>query len=170
MFSTTINEEIRELQEQVDHLSAKIGDPAFAEKVRAFVAAPRAVQALFKRDAEQEGIDLLAVILRSPDAPALNRPQMLRVIRAHRAYAAYKREREALDDSDDDDGPEVDQEDAWLFVDLGQLMRLYSRMQEKERMIALIFEVRNAPTFLSLPVHALTPLSTDPGRARRPSS
>ena len=53
------NEEIRELQEQVDHLSAKIGDPAFCEKVRAFVGAPAEVQQLFKRDAEQEGIDLL---------------------------------------------------------------------------------------------------------------
>lgn len=66
---------------------------------------------------------------------------MLRVIRAHRAYAAYKRSRDELDDSDDDEGPQVDQEDAWLFVDLNYLMKLFSRMQEKEKMIALIFEV-----------------------------
>lgn len=51
MFSTTINEEIRELQEQVDVLSSKIGDPMFCEKVRSFVAAPPEIQQLFKADA-----------------------------------------------------------------------------------------------------------------------
>jgi len=64
---------------------------------------------------------------------------MMRVIRAHRAYAEYKKEKDDLEDSDDDDGPE--KEEGWLFIDLNQLMKLYARLREKERMVALIFEV-----------------------------
>jgi hypothetical protein len=165
MFSTSLNEDIREIQEQIDLISEKIADPDYCEKVKQFVIAPLEIQQIFKADAgqwhpsprclhvhalthstasgyvpiESEGIDILAVILRSPDAPALGRPQMLRVIRAHRAYATYKKERDDLEDSDDDDGPE--QEDGWLFIDLNHLMKLYSRLREKEKMVALIFEV-----------------------------
>lgn len=67
---------------------------------------------------------------------------MLRVIRAHRAYAEYKKEKDDLEDSDDDDGPE--KEDGWLFIDLNHLMKLYSRLREKEKMVALIFEVSSS--------------------------
>lgn len=142
MFSTSLNEDIRELQEQIDIISEKIGDPDFCEKIKQFVAAPAEIQQIFKTDADAEGIDIIAVILRSPDAPTLGRPQMMRVIRAHRAYAQYKNDRDELDDSDDDDGP--DQEEAWLFVDLNHVMRLYALMREKEQMMALIFESATA--------------------------
>jgi hypothetical protein len=47
--------------------------------------------------------------------------------------------RESLNDSDDDDGPQ--DEDAWLFEDLGILAKLYSRLRDKEQLIELIFEV-----------------------------
>lgn len=47
--------------------------------------------------------------------------------------------REALDDSDDDDGPQDD--DAWLYEDLKVLGHLYSRLKDREQLIALIFEV-----------------------------
>ncbi|CDZ98138.1 Membrane coat complex Retromer, subunit VPS5/SNX1, Sorting nexins, and related PX domain-containing proteins [Phaffia rhodozyma] len=138
MFSTAINEDIRDLTEQIDVLSEKIGDPVFCEKVKQFVAAPPEIQKLYKMDADAEGIDILAVILRSPDAPALSRPQMMRVIQAHRAYSQYRSERVESADSDEDDGPE--QEEGWLFVDLNYVMKLYSRVREREKMIALIFE------------------------------
>lgn len=70
---------------------------------------------------------------------------MLRVIRAHRAYAEYKKEKDDLEDSDDDDGPE--KEEGWLFIDLNHLMKLYARLREKERMVALIFEVSLRSSF-----------------------
>lgn len=84
-----------------------------------------------------ENHDLLVVILRSPDVPALSRPQMQRVFRASRAYKEYKAEQAEFDDSDDE-GP--DNEDAWLFEDLNMLMKLMIRKKEKEAMISLIFE------------------------------
>jgi hypothetical protein len=64
---------------------------------------------------------------------------MQRVLRAHHAHISYAKYRESLDDSDDDDGPEDD--DAWLFEDLKVLTQLYSRLRDREQIIALIFEV-----------------------------
>ena len=91
------------------------------------------------RLAVTEGLDLLVVILRSPDMPSLSRPQFQRVFKASRAYREYKRSQADLEDSDDDAGPEND--DAWLFEDLSMLLKLWTRRREKEQLLALIFEV-----------------------------
>ena len=82
------------------------------------------------------------MILRSPSAPILSRPQFQRVFRASRAYKEYKSSQADMSDSDDDMGPEND--DAWLFEDLNILMKLWLRKREKEQLLALIFEVSNA--------------------------
>jgi hypothetical protein len=84
-------------------------------------------------------MNLLTVVLRSPDEPILSRGQIHRLAKAHRAHAIYLRQRAALDDSDDDDGPQ--DEDAWLMEDLKVLTHLYSRLRDREQLIALIFEV-----------------------------
>jgi hypothetical protein len=77
--------------------------------------------------------------MRSGDQPSLSRSQMHRVAQARRAHALYVKHRETLLDSDDDDGPQ--DEDAWLFEDFKVLARLYSRLRDREELIALIFEV-----------------------------
>lgn len=79
------------------------------------------------------------MVLRSGDEPTLTRPQIQRVMRAHRAHATYVKYRDTLDDSDDDDGP--DDDDAWLYEDLKVLTQLYSRLRDREQLIALLFEV-----------------------------
>lgn len=86
-----------------------------------------------------EGLDLITVLLRSPEAPSLDRASMQRVVRGNKAYGAYKAYQKTLDDSDDDEGP--DNDDAWLFEDLTVLMKLMVRKKEKEQLLALIFEV-----------------------------
>lgn len=86
-----------------------------------------------------EKLNLLTVILRSGEEPALNRMQMHRVMRAHRAHGDYMRQRAEQADSDDDDGPEDD--DAWLYEDLIILAKLYSQLRDKEQLIELLFEV-----------------------------
>lgn len=86
-----------------------------------------------------EGLNLLTVVLRSGEAPALTRPQVHRVMQAHRAHAEYLQQRADLADSDDDDGPQDD--DAWLYEDLTILAKLYSQLRDKEQIIELIFEV-----------------------------
>ncbi|CCA75758.1 hypothetical protein PIIN_09748 [Serendipita indica DSM 11827] len=138
MFTSSLFEESRALQEDIAAVAERVGDPALCEKVRLFIYAPKEIQNIYRMDSSLENINLLVAILRSSDPPLLNRPQMHRVIRAARAHADYMRYRETLQDSDDDDGPE--NEDAWLFEDLNILAKLYSRLRDKEQLIDLIFE------------------------------
>lgn len=58
---------------------------------------------------------------------------------AHKAYL------EAHPDPDDE-GPEDD--DAWLYEDLMLLAKLYSRLLDREQLIALIFEVGTRLEFI----------------------
>ena len=90
-------------------------------------------------------MNVLTVVLRSAEEPVLSRVQMHRLARAHRAHAVYLKHRESLVDSDDDDGPQ--DEDAWLLEDLKVLTHLYSRLRDREQLIALIFEVRRPCIF-----------------------
>ncbi|BEI87139.1 hypothetical protein CcaverHIS002_0704850 [Cutaneotrichosporon cavernicola] len=138
MFSQSLTEDVRYLAEDIQAVQDKIDDPVLCQKIEQYVLAPFEIQEIFRGDAVAENVDLLVVILRSPDMPALSRPQMQRVFRASRAYREYKTWQAELSDSDDDDGP--DNDDAWLFEDLNILMKLMSRKKEKEAMISLIFE------------------------------
>jgi hypothetical protein len=73
------------------------------------------------------------------DKMNLSRMQIHRLAKAQRAHAEYLKQRAALEDSDDDDGPQ--NEDAWLLEDLKILTQLYSKLRDREQLIALIFEV-----------------------------
>ncbi|KAG2156083.1 hypothetical protein DEU56DRAFT_765475 [Suillus clintonianus] len=138
MFSGSLTEEVRIIEEDIEAVKAKVDDSVMCEKLRLFVNAPREIQDTYRADAVQGKIPLLAVVLRSGEEPRLDRDQLRRVHRAHLAHATYLRERENLVDSDDDDGPR--DEEAWLFEDLKVLVQLYSRLRDREQLIALIFE------------------------------
>ncbi|EJU06240.1 hypothetical protein DACRYDRAFT_92330 [Dacryopinax primogenitus] len=138
MFSTSLSEEVKGLQEDIQGVKDKIQDDVLCEKVKIFVDAPAEIQQVYKADAEEENIALLAVIFRSPEGPPLDRDQFQRVVRASRAHATYLHQRASLDDSDDDTGPSEDE--AWLFEDLGILLKLSARLKDREQMLALIFE------------------------------
>ncbi len=166
MFSQSLTEDVRLLAEDIEAVKDKVDDPVLCQKIEQYANAPYEIQEIYRRDASEfivgstshstmtptsqhgplinlktvaEGLDLLVVILRSPDVPNLSRPQFQRVFKASRAYKEYKHAQADLDDSDDDLGPEND--DAWLFEDLNILMKLWSRKKEKEQLLALIFEV-----------------------------
>lgn len=157
MFTSSLTEEVQALEKDIEAVKDKVEDPVMCEKVRLFVYAPREIQDMYKADAgeslllldstsfpesipiAEEKLNVLTAVLRSGEEPMLNRPQMQRVVKAHRAHAVYLKQRETLADSDDDDGPEDD--DAWLFEDLKILTQLYSRLRDREQLIALIFEV-----------------------------
>ncbi|KAH9049595.1 hypothetical protein EDB84DRAFT_1452207, partial [Lactarius hengduanensis] len=139
MFTSSLNEEVKSLEEDIEAVKDKVDDPVICEKVRQFVYAPREIQAIYKSDAAEENIHVLAAVLRSGEEPALSRAQVQRVVRSHREHREYLKYRESLADSDDDDGPQ--NEDAWLFEDLAVLTKLYSRLRDKKQLIALIFEV-----------------------------
>lgn len=139
MFSSSLQDEVRELEEVCAAVASKVDDASICEKVRAFVYADPQVQELYRTEAEQERLDLLTTILRSSDAPVLDRGQISRVVRASRAYEEYKEYRRGLKNPElDDEGPQDD--DAWLYEDLHVLMKMMTRKRDKEQMISLIFE------------------------------
>jgi hypothetical protein len=168
MFSANLTDDVRVIAEDIEAVAEKIDDPVICQKVEQYAMAPFEIQEIYRKDAGRsdlqaretdgahvghglshfvaaERLDLLTVILRSPDPPSLSRPQFQRVARAARAYRAYKSAQAELDDSDDDLGPE--DEEAWLFEDLNILLRLWLRRREKEQLLALIFEAS-----ISIPV------------------
>ncbi|EIN10638.1 hypothetical protein PUNSTDRAFT_142609 [Punctularia strigosozonata HHB-11173 SS5] len=145
MFTSSLTEEVKALEEDIEAVKDKVDDPVLCEKVRIFVYAPPEIQAIYKADAVAENVNVLTAVLRSGEEPYLSRPQMNRVQRAHRAHLQYQKYRGTLADSDDDNGPE--DEDAWLFEDLGILAKLYSKLRDREQMIELIFEARQTRAF-----------------------
>ncbi|THH01660.1 hypothetical protein EW026_g1070 [Hermanssonia centrifuga] len=134
MFSGSLMEEVKALEEDIESVKDKVEDTLMCEKVKLFVYAPHEIQAVYKADAAAEDAHVLTVILRSGEEPCLNRPQLQRV---HRASIAYKQYTDSHPDSDDE-GPEDD--DAWLYEDLILLAKLYGRLRDREQLIALIFE------------------------------
>ncbi|KAG6831606.1 hypothetical protein H0H92_009079 [Tricholoma furcatifolium] len=138
MFTSSLTEEVKALENEIEAVKDKIDDPIMCTKIRQFVYAPREIQDLYKADAVEEKMHLLTVVLRAAEEPVLSRAQMHRLAKAHRAHEAYLKHRATLADSDDDDGPQ--NEDAWLLEDLKVLTHLYSRLRDREQLIALIFE------------------------------
>ena len=140
MFSQSLNEDVRLIAEDILGISERVDDPVLCQKIQQYAEAPYEVQEIYRKDAATENLDLLVVILRSPDIPTLSRPQLQRAYKASRAWKEYKASQAEMEDSDDDLGPES--EEAWLFEDLTTLLRLWLRKREKEALLALIFEVR----------------------------
>ncbi|TBU49550.1 hypothetical protein BD309DRAFT_881952 [Dichomitus squalens] len=138
MFTGSLMEEVRAINEDIEAVKEKVDDPVMCEKVRLYVYAPREIQAVYKADAAAENIHVLAVVLRSGEQPPLSRAQFQRVMYAHRAHKEYVRYQESLADSDDDEGPQ--DEEGWLFEDLSVLAKLYARLRDREQLIELIFE------------------------------
>ncbi|EPT03805.1 hypothetical protein FOMPIDRAFT_1035376 [Fomitopsis schrenkii] len=138
MFTGSLTEEVKAIEEDIEAVKDKVDDPVICEKIRQFVYAPREIQGIYKSDAATENIHLLAAVLRSGEEPVLSRAQMQRVHYAHRAHKEYLKYVETLQDSDDDEGPQ--DEEAWLFEDLAVLARLYSRIKDREELIEIIFE------------------------------
>jgi hypothetical protein len=156
MFTSSLTEEVKALEVEIEAVKEKVDDPIMCAKIRQFVYAPREIQDLYKADAGKpsylrtlfhvkiraaasERMNILVVVLRASDEPILSRVQMHRLAKAHRAHAVYLKHRETLADLDDDNGPQDD--DAWLMEDLKVLTHLYSRLRDREQLIALIFEV-----------------------------
>jgi hypothetical protein len=50
MFTSSLNEEVKSLEEDIEAVKEKVDDPVICEKVRQFVYAPKEVQAIYKSD------------------------------------------------------------------------------------------------------------------------
>ena len=51
MFTSSLVEEIKGLEEEIEAVKCKVDDPVMCTKIRQFVYAPREIQAMFKDDA-----------------------------------------------------------------------------------------------------------------------
>lgn len=138
MFSSGLHEEISELKEDAEKVAGKIGDERLCERIKTFVEAPREIQEIYESDAKQEKLDIIAVILRSPEGPKLDKAAYQRIHRASQAFEIYKTYRDGLQDPTLNEGP--DNEDAWLFEDLHVYMKLLRKCRDKEQLVELIFE------------------------------
>lgn len=138
MFSSSLLEEVKILECQIEAVKDKVNDPVLCTKIRQFAYAPKDIQEMYKFDAAADRMNLLVVVLRAPEEPVLSRLQVHRLAKAYRAHEEYLKYRAQLADSDDDDGPR--NEDAWLLEDLKVLTHLYSRLKDREQLIGLIFE------------------------------
>ncbi|SCZ88744.1 BZ3500_MvSof-1268-A1-R1_Chr10-3g03075 [Microbotryum saponariae] len=138
MFSSGLNDEVRELKDDATLVAHKIDDEVLCDKVEGFVDASKEYQDRCRAEAKGENIDLMSVILRSDQEPRMDATTFERVQRASVAYEEYKHERDQLTDPDEDEGP--DNDDAWLFEDLHVLLRILTKARDKEQLIELIFE------------------------------
>lgn len=87
--------------------------------------------------AVEEGQSLISLILRSHQAPVLDREQLRRAAAASRAHSNY-RERVIFDGATSLDP----QDEANLYEDLHEYLRLNVRKRDKEHLIDLVFQVR----------------------------
>jgi Domain of unknown function in PX-proteins (DUF3818) len=51
MFTSSLTEEVKALEEDIEAVKDKVDDPVMCEKIRQFVYAPREIQDMFKTDA-----------------------------------------------------------------------------------------------------------------------
>lgn len=51
MFTSSLQDEVKALEEDIEAVQDKVDDPVMCEKLRQFVNAPREIQAVYKADA-----------------------------------------------------------------------------------------------------------------------
>ena len=71
--------------------------------------------------------------------PTLSPSDLQKMARGWETYARYEEERARNGVMYTDDGP--DSEEGWLFMDLSYLLKLYTKLRDKEQLIEMIFEV-----------------------------
>jgi hypothetical protein len=130
IFSLTLNDGIRNFQKAIDALAAKVGDPVFVEKLKAYTESEEPVKVAIREEAATDDVDLIVAILRSEMlTPALTPEQIGRL---YNAYVAFNN---AVENTDN----ELKQ-GAQLFSYLKQLLKLCIRQRDKSMMLHLVEE------------------------------
>lgn len=132
IFGMTLGESIKAFQKSIDSLKVKIEDPILCEKLGNFINADEAVKNDLRKEAEEEQMDLIVVILRSELLqPELKAEQIGKVFNA---YVAWNNAVENVD--------EEMKQGAQLFAYMKQLLKLLTRQRDKAMMASLVEEVR----------------------------
>ena len=126
-----IRDGISHLQKTIDALSNKINEPKLAQKIANFTSSSEAEKYELRKEALQEELELLIVVLRTERLePDLETNEIERIFNAYVAWNA------AVDD------PQTAKAigDAELFASLKQLLKLYTRQRDKIQMLDIIQE------------------------------
>lgn len=132
MFSSALNEDIREIEKSISELRTKIGDQALCDKIKNFVHAREDQQAVIRLLAQEDDVDLIVSLMRSSDIglePVLNGSQISKVFLANAAW-----------NSAVDGNAGYSLKDAQMFGYFSQLLKLYTRQRDKEQMMAVLFD------------------------------
>lgn len=150
MFTSTLQEEARELGELANSVASKVNDDNLCERIKCFVYSPVAIQRSLREEADRERLDIMTAILKTDRLPAhsataappsaLTRQQVHRVVRSSRAYELYKTYKSNLRRDEVDEGPSAVDEEGWLYEDLHVLLKCLTRLRDKEQLISLVFE------------------------------
>ena len=132
VFGLAIDDGIRTFQKSINALILKIDDHALSDKLKAFIDAPTETKDLIRSEAVVDEVDIVVAILRSELlTPDLKPDQISKVFNA---YVAWNN---AIDNVD-----EEMKQGAYLFANLKQLLKMYTRQRDKAMMLSVIEEVR----------------------------
>lgn len=87
ILSLAINDGIKSTQKTIDTLTLRIGDPVLCDKIKKYTEADETIKEQLRRDAFDEQIDLLVVILRSDHFGTELKPDQIGKV--FNAYVAY---------------------------------------------------------------------------------
>ncbi|TIB88528.1 hypothetical protein E3Q19_03300 [Wallemia mellicola] len=157
MFSASIYEDIKQLESDIELTRAKVSNDVLSDRIKQFVDAPREIQELYRNDAAEENTHIINIIFRSGDMPTLSPSDLQKMARGWETYARYEEERARNGVMYTDDGP--DSEEGWLFMDLSYLLKLYTKLRDKEQLIEMIFEGVTAELLKDMVTIFYTPLA-----------
>ena len=69
MFTSSLNEEVKSIEDDIEAVKDKVDDPVICEKVRQFVYAPREIQDIYKNDAGRRFPVSVTLILNASSKP-----------------------------------------------------------------------------------------------------
>lgn len=132
MFSSTLTEDIAELEASITALRAKVNDKDVCDKIKNFVHAREDQQAVIRVEAQDDDVDLIVALMRSGSAgiqPRLSGHQITKIFMANIAWTSAVEG--ALD---------YKTEEAQLYGYFSQLLKLYTRQRDKQQMVELLFD------------------------------
>ncbi|ORY82662.1 hypothetical protein BCR37DRAFT_379682 [Protomyces lactucae-debilis] len=135
MFSQTLTEDLKEIEQSIAEIRVRIGNDALCDKIYNFVHADEATQERVRILAEEDEVDLVVALMRTDEtevAPKLDGPALTRVFLANVAWTTALESEGA--------GAAYNADNARLYGHFLQLLKLTTRARDKHQLMALLFD------------------------------
>ncbi|RPA77946.1 hypothetical protein BJ508DRAFT_212411 [Ascobolus immersus RN42] len=146
VLTLALQDGMRQLQKTIDTLEAKIADPFFTNRIKAFVNADEPIKQHIRLEAEQTQVDLLVAIVQNEElGPPPEPKQIEKIFNAYVAWNCAVENESALNQSETTvlTAEQVDEElksGVHFFSYLKQYIKLVTRMRDKDMMQKTISE------------------------------